>query len=338
MITVPRDDFLRRRFDYRPGDHVTIIGPTGSGKTWMASQLPAPSFNGVAVLRSCLSRSRMKPILRVPERYRDAEPWSLITERMTGEHRWTSPTVVHDQDCVLVLDRNGSYPSACSSVPVCANGLRNTGRMEMKETVWKAGLFRVVLGTMIDGSLPHPLGRYGAQAGKDPIWITTPHLLLINRMHHAGVMKASRILDSWTGKRTDGLFSEFSKEVQKERTAALNADDTERYQHVKTSSSIALRLLWSQSKSPFYRPDWSVSVRAEAAVRHWLRAWQMTMEPQEKSVSLLRLGNVDEVAVLVRCVSVEHGWCPAPYVLGTTYGKVKVKKIITGQEWKAEKR
>lgn len=39
MITVPRDHFLRRRFDYRPGEHVTVIGPTGSGKTWMAYQL-----------------------------------------------------------------------------------------------------------------------------------------------------------------------------------------------------------------------------------------------------------------------------------------------------------
>jgi energy-coupling factor transporter ATP-binding protein EcfA2 len=36
---VPRDEFLSEVFDYRPGEHLTILGPTGSGKTWLANQL-----------------------------------------------------------------------------------------------------------------------------------------------------------------------------------------------------------------------------------------------------------------------------------------------------------
>jgi hypothetical protein len=40
-VTLPRDDFLRTRFDYRTGDHVTILGPTQSGKTQLAYQLLA---------------------------------------------------------------------------------------------------------------------------------------------------------------------------------------------------------------------------------------------------------------------------------------------------------
>jgi len=34
-----RDEFVQRRFRYRPGEHVTMVGPTGCGKTWLAYQL-----------------------------------------------------------------------------------------------------------------------------------------------------------------------------------------------------------------------------------------------------------------------------------------------------------
>lgn len=38
-----RDEFLRWRWRYHPGEHVTLIGPTGCGKTWLAYQLLARS-------------------------------------------------------------------------------------------------------------------------------------------------------------------------------------------------------------------------------------------------------------------------------------------------------
>jgi hypothetical protein len=38
---VPREDFLRSRFPWRPGEHVTVMAPTGWGKTHLLYQLVA---------------------------------------------------------------------------------------------------------------------------------------------------------------------------------------------------------------------------------------------------------------------------------------------------------
>lgn len=39
ILRVPRVEFLTRRWQYRPGEHVTFIAPTGNGKTTLANEL-----------------------------------------------------------------------------------------------------------------------------------------------------------------------------------------------------------------------------------------------------------------------------------------------------------
>lgn len=39
IVRIPREDFIRDYWDYRKGEHVTFIAPTGNGKTTLALQL-----------------------------------------------------------------------------------------------------------------------------------------------------------------------------------------------------------------------------------------------------------------------------------------------------------
>lgn len=294
---------------------------------------PAERIDGFGALQASIDKSRMHPVKRVFGKDRDSEPWTLITERMTGEHRWVQQVpeaFVRADPLVLVLDRNGSYPSAMGSVPVAANLLKHTGSLRATDAEIKAaGLFEIKRIDWYETGIGHPLGKI-AEDDSPSWWITTPHLRLLQQLQHAGRIDAPQVIDSWTGRATNGLFTRFSKEVQELRTSAMQAGDFDRYAQVKRATSIAIRCLWPKAAgSPFWRPDWSVSVRAEAAVRHWVRADQAL----HHGAVLLKLGAVDEVAVVQQA----KGEVPRPYVLGDRYGQVKVKEQLSYAEWAARR-
>jgi hypothetical protein len=280
--------------------------------------------SGFRMLQESVDASRMKPVKRIPRDVREVEPWSLFTERMSGEHRWITPTEVDMDALVMVLDRRGSYPSAMSSVPIVANLPTHTGAMS-ELPAKTAGILQIPGFTWNELGIGHPLGRIGNDPG--PWWITIPHYLMLVKLAAEGRVPAPVILDSWTGRGTAGLFTDFSKAAQTARLEALASGDEDRYADVKRTISVAIRGLWPKAaRSPFWRPDWSVSVRAEAAVRHWLRADQA----RQAGATLLKLGSVDEVAML----QPESPTAPAPYLIGQRYGQVSVKEQgITFGEW-----
>jgi hypothetical protein len=288
--------------------------------------------HGIAELKASLERSRMHPVPVIKLSARSEEPWTLIHERMTGEHRWARHVTDADMDSrVITLDRRGSYPSAMGSVPVAANLLNHTGPLgEIPSKT--AGIFQVPAVEWKEPGIGHPLGRI-AQQDSDTWWVTTPHMLLLERLCLAGRIDNPRILDSWTGRGTVGLFTQFSKNVQHDRLSALEAEDMERLAEVKRKASVAIRLLWPKTAhSPFWRPDWSVSVRAEAAVRHWV----MADKAASGGATCLKIGAVDEVAFLVgEGNRVYH--VPDPYVVGDRYGQVSVKSLRPYSEWKEDR-
>jgi hypothetical protein len=281
--------------------------------------------NGFLMLKDSIEAKggTQHPMMRVPKAERDAEPWSLITERMSGEHRWGRK--VSPDTLVRVLDRNGSYPSAMGSVPLVPNKLHHTGPMDTLPAQ-VGGIFLIDQVDWTEETIGHPLGRLGDQEG--PIWISTPHLKLLLKLAAADRIAPVEILDSWTGKSSTNLFTAFSKEVAARRKAAEGFESVTG--ELKRTTSAAIRCLWPKAaRSPFWRPDWSVSVRAEASVRHWAVA--------DKAVAggaqLVKLGTVDEAAFVVPETVAVSTWAPAPYRVGKDFGMVKLKDLLTGDEW-----
>lgn len=82
IVTIPRNEFLTQRFSYHTGEHVTVLGPTGSGKTHLAYQL----------LAAAARPSRPALILVMKPRDRTATDWSQ-TLGMRTVRTWPIPRV-----------------------------------------------------------------------------------------------------------------------------------------------------------------------------------------------------------------------------------------------------
>jgi energy-coupling factor transporter ATP-binding protein EcfA2 len=76
VVRYGRDEFLEEVFDYEPGEHVTIIGPTGSGKTYLGYQLlqqaATPELPAVVIV--------MKPRDATVEKWSKANGYRMVKD------------------------------------------------------------------------------------------------------------------------------------------------------------------------------------------------------------------------------------------------------------------
>ncbi|WP_037628828.1 DnaB-like helicase C-terminal domain-containing protein [Streptomyces aureus] len=305
-------------------------------------------FPALKILKDAVGRSKMHPIPVIRAEERDRGPWPLISEDMDGEPGWvhpdvTSTRIAHVRDngkrvrrdqldvpgafgdgVMCLIDRNGSYPSACSAVPLAPNKLLHTGALEVFDKS-QAGIYQISIPEWNVPGMPHPLGRLIDRPDEQGrVWVTTPHIKQLERLHRDGHLTAPvTIHDSWTGKANESLFKPFYAAAREARTELIQAGG-EPYKHYKTRLSIALRLLWpkrQEQRSPFWRPDWRMSMVAEASVRHWTVAFKAVQEGH----TLIALRNVDAAVFWTPDLTP-----PATYRIGTGFGEVKAKFIQRG--------
>ncbi|WP_455432359.1 DnaB-like helicase C-terminal domain-containing protein [Streptomyces tendae] len=306
-------------------------------------------FPALKILKDSVGRSKMHPIKVIRKEERDSGPWPLISEHMDGEPRWAHPDVtvtrvphirgngrrvrrdkidVPDSfggGVLCLIDRNGSFPSACSAVPLAPNKLLHTGPLDAYDKAG-AGIYLIDIPEWTRTDMPHPLGRIVDRPDEEGrVWVTTPHikqLVKLVRDNHLGAMPT--IHDSWTGKANESLFKPFYEATRKARTELVQASG-DPYKAYKTRLSIALRLLWPKrpaQKSPFWRPDWRMSMVAEASVRHWTVAFKAVQEGH----TLVALRNVDQAIFWT-----PPGTPPSTYRIGTGFGEVKRKFVRAGE-------
>lgn len=306
-------------------------------------------FPALVILKDAVARSKMHPIQVIRTEERDSGPWPLISEDMDGEPRWVHPEVTSERvahinangkrvrrDQLLVpdsfgdgvmclIDRNGSYPSACSAVPLAPNKLLHTGPLEAFDKT-QAGIYLIDIPHWDHPAMPHPLGRVVDSADEHGrAWVTTPHIKQLERLIREGHIDTPLTFhDSWTGKANESLFKPFYAAAREARTELVQ-EGGEPYKAYKTRLSIALRLLWpkrEEQRSPFWRPDWRMSMVAEASVRHWITAFKAVQEGHR----LIALRNVDAAVFFT-----PDATPPTPYRVGTGFGEVKAKFLGRGE-------
>ncbi len=306
-------------------------------------------FPALKILKDSVGRSKMHPVKVIRKEERDSGPWPLISEHMDGEPRWAHPNVTvtrvphirangrrvrrdkidvpdsFGEGVLCLIDRNGSFPSACSAVPLAPNKLLHTGPLDAYDKAG-AGIYLIDIPEWTRTDMPHPLGRIIDRPDEEGrVWVTTPHikqLVKLARDNHLGAMPT--IHDSWTGKANESLFKPFYEATRKARTELVQAGG-DPYKAYKTRLSIALRLLWPKrpaQKSPFWRPDWRMSMVAEASVRHWTVAFKAVQEGH----TLVALRNVDQAIFWT-----PPGTPPSTYRIGTGFGEVKRKFVQAGE-------
>lgn len=297
-------------------------------------------FSGMKALKASIAASRMHPVPYIRPEERDQDPWPRITDDVGGEPRardWARPgwsvsvrkdpqggkrtTVIKAPEGMppgrlITLDRNGSYPSACSSVPLAPNRLLHTGPLDAYDRS-QAGIYLIRLPQWREETTPHPLGAM-AYRGDDQVIVSTPHMRLLTALARQQRMEPPSILDSWTGRANQSLFEGFYKQARAARVLLVDGDP-EAYAQYKTSVSKALRVLWpDKARSPFWRPDWRVSLVAEASVRHWISADKAV----QRGATLVTLKSTDEA---VFYLAGDATGVPEPYELGKMFGQVKEK-------------
>jgi hypothetical protein len=288
---------------------------------------------GIRVMEAAIARSRMKPIscilrpehpdVRPGMQTRDLPQWQLAARADIGAFRWARPGLLEDFDpgrLVLTIDRNASYPSSASSVPVAPNVLRPAQLEGNPKEAGVAGVAEIIVPVWDHPELPHPLGRNAIPGAR--LVVATGALEDLWVLHQRGLIAWPEILAAALGRRNTSLFEPFYKDVKAAR--AKHAGDPAMTIAVKRYSSIAIRMLYpKQARSPFWRPDWYAAWVSQAMTRHWIRAQQAV----EAGTILAGLDSVDAAAFLVPEGADPATWIPEPYILGSGFGQVKVKPI-----------
>lgn len=248
---------------------------------------------------------------------------------------------------VAVLDRNGGWPSAASSVTVAHGALTHTGPMpELPAGTLPPGYYLVEAQPWYESGLPSPLS--GIEPGQRA-WVAGPRAQLLRDLAAAGRWPDSGALDSHTGQPS--RLSEWAKYVGELRRYARIVHGRESLPDavVKIAFGQAMGLLfgsWVDDpetgqprrvwKCKARRRDWRHTIEDQSAVTLWRVADEcLTLAPQDGP---LALRNMDELVIPAAALPVvtasRDGNRPAVRIdeTGIGFGTFKTKSADMWEE------
>lgn len=90
IVTYDRDVFVNDVFDYKPGEHLTIVGPTQRGKTYLGFQLLERTANPQqrGIVLASKPRDATVDALLANKRWRLVEEWDIEDVPLDEEWSW----------------------------------------------------------------------------------------------------------------------------------------------------------------------------------------------------------------------------------------------------------
>jgi hypothetical protein len=252
--------------------------------------------------------------------------WNFERDGYTGE--------------AVVLDGNGAYVAATSSVVVAHGQLAHTGAVaELPASGLRPGYYLVTAYPWPEDGMPAPLGP--AKPGAE-VWVPAPVAGLLRDLAAEDRWPDSGALDSWTGDPC--RLAEWAHLVRELRRYAVEryGRDSDQYAAVKVAFGQARGLMqgsWADGeaaprrawKCKTQRPDWPQHIQAQSAATLWRRADQCR-KAAGPELAPLALRSVDELvlpAAALDVVTAATGRGARPPVRldpdGIEFGTFKVK-------------
>jgi len=257
-----------------------------------------------------------------------------VTPRVLVPVWFWERTPASGEDPLCVLDANGSYLSAASSVEVAHGQLARSGRRQFDRTLpgyWLVDAHEWGLGHMVVS----PIGTSSRGREDGRIWLTTPTVQLLAHLTDEGFWPGIDVYDSWTSRARCRLRA-WAGAVQTDRVHALDQGDADLYERIKLGYSQAVTMMGAEGKSLLHRPDWALTIRAQAAASCWRAAWGAWLT----GVPPVAMRRVDELvfprAAVARWWNAWLAGQPTPVrvdALGRALGTFKVKEVLSRTQW-----
>ncbi|MCW5254715.1 DUF927 domain-containing protein [Streptomyces sp. SHP 1-2] len=201
----------------------------------------------------------------------------------------------------VVLDRNGSWPTAVSSVRVVHGEFEHTGAMEDITGAPAPGYYKVHVYPWTETDLPSPLGN---ETVGEERWITGTRMHLIADLAAAGRWPDASASDSYTGSPV--RLSAWAHLIGECRRYALETHgrDSGAYSAVKESFGQSMGLMYGSLDGAgasmrrkwncrSRRTDWVHAIKDQASATIWRTADKL----RELGAAPVSLRNVDELVL-----------------------------------------